>query len=398
MTHKRLWLFTTLLFPFVHTWDSILDQQKIKHFFQTAFRNNSIAQAYCFVGDDGYGSDAVALTLAALVNCSNPIVTFASANPCGTCKSCLSAAEMANPNIHFLFPLPAVKSSSETGASPITLLTEQQFEEVSSEIEKKKHDPYYTIAMSGSDTHLINTIRFIIRESSLSLQQEGKKCFIISRAHRLNTESANALLKTLEEPNPSTLFILTTSQPDFLPKTILSRTQVIHFEPIQQHSIHQYLVQRYHLDDKEAQLFSKISDGSITKAVSLFSDDIQQFRDLVIELLRTILRGGAYRNKTRGLLAELIEGKNKKQCITFLQLLLLWLRDAFTASVTNQVDTITNIDQLDTIQRFGNHYKNSNFSEAFRVIELAKRQIDGNGNIQLVLLTLCLQLRTYLKV
>lgn len=382
----------------MHTWESILDQHKIKHFFQTAFRNQSIAQAYCFVGDEGYGIDAVALTVATLVNCSNPIITQTSANPCGQCKSCLASSELSNPNIHYLFPLPAVKSTSETGASPITLLSEQQFEEVTNELEKKKQDPYYTISMSGSDTHLINTIRFIIRESSLSLQQEGKKCFIISRAHRLNTESANALLKTLEEPNSSTLFILTTSQPDFLPKTILSRTQVIHFEPIQQHSIQQYLVQRYQLEEKEALLFSKISDGSITKATSLFSEDIQQYRDLVVELLRTILRGGAYRNKTRGLLAELIEAKNKKQCITFLQLLLLWLRDAFTASVTNQTETITNIDQLETIQRFGTHYKAANFSEAFRAIELAKRQIDGNGNIQLVLLTLCLQLRTYLKV
>lgn len=382
----------------MYTWDSILDQQKIKHFFQTAFRNNSIAQAYCFVGDEGYGSDAVALTVATLVNCSSPILTQTTANPCGQCKSCLSAAELANPNIHFLFPLPAVKSTSETGASPITLLSEQQFEEVSSEIEKKKHDPYYTIAMSGSDTHLISTIRFIIRESSLSLQQDGKKCFIISRAHRLNTESANALLKTLEEPNSSTLFILTTSQPDFLPKTILSRTQVIHFEPIQQLSINTYLQHRYQLEEKDAQIFSKISDGSITKAVSLLSDDIQQYRDLVVELLRTILRGGAFRNKTRSLLAELIEGKNKKNCSTFLQLLLLWLRDAFTASVTEHIETITNIDQLATIQRFGKHYSNANFSDAFRAIEIAKRQIDGNGNIQLVLLTLCLQLRTYLKV
>jgi DNA polymerase-3 subunit delta' len=381
----------------VHTWDSILDQEKIKHFFQTAFKNKSIAQAYCFIGDDGYGKDAIALTLAALVNCSSPRITQTSADPCGVCKSCLAASEMANPNIHFLFPLPAVKATSDIGASPISLLTEQQFEEVSSELQKKKNDPYYEITMSGSDSHLINTIRFIIRESSLSLHNDGKKCFIISRAHRLNTESANALLKTLEEPNPNTVFILTTSQPDFLPKTILSRTQVIHFEPIKQESVQHYLMQRYQLSQENALLFSKISDGSISKALSLFSEDIQQYRELVVELLRTILRGGAYRNKTRALLSELIDSKNKKQTLTFLQLLLLWLRDAFTASVSISNSTIVNVDQMEAIQRFGTHYKSANFSAAFTAIERAKRQIEGNGNIQLVLLALCLKIRESIK-
>jgi len=382
---------------FKHTWNSILDQHKIKNFFQTTFKNNSIAQAYCFVGEDGVGKDAIALTVATLLNCSSPIVTATSAVPCGECKSCRSASELSNPNIHYLFPLPATKQSSDSGASPFSLLSEQQFEEVSSELEKKKNDPYYIISLSGSDSLLINTIRFIIRESSFSLHNEGKKCFIISRAHRLNSESANALLKTLEEPNLSTVFILTTSQPDFLPKTILSRTQILQFEPIKPTTIQSYLQNQYSISEENALLFSKISDGSVTKAVALFSEDIQFLRSAVVEILRTTLRGGAYRNKLRELLSEYIESKNKKQLLTLLQLLLLWLRDAYSYGVTTSNTSIVNIDQIDSIQKFGMYYKNANYSKAFSAIEKAKRQIEGNGNIQLVLISLFLQIRSFFR-
>ena len=77
----------------------------------------------------------------------------------------------------------------------------------------------------------VEQIRALGSDSVLTAQESGFRVFVIDPADAMNTAAANALLKTLEEPVPSTLLILVSSHPHRLPATIISRCQRVQFQP-----------------------------------------------------------------------------------------------------------------------------------------------------------------------
>jgi DNA polymerase-3 subunit delta' len=81
--------------------------------------------------------------------------------------------------------------------------------------------------------HLVEDVReSVIRASSLSPAEGGRRVFVIEEAEDLRDESQNALLKTLEEPAPFAHLILICSEPEQLSETILSRCAPVEFGPL----------------------------------------------------------------------------------------------------------------------------------------------------------------------
>jgi DNA polymerase-3 subunit delta' len=83
----------------------------------------------------------------------------------------------------------------------------------------------------GSKVIKIGQIRDLIARLGMTSQLGGYRVALISPAHRLNTEAANSLLKTLEEPGPRSLLLLLSDRPGMLPATIRSRCQTLSFAP-----------------------------------------------------------------------------------------------------------------------------------------------------------------------
>ncbi|HJS92370.1 MAG TPA: DNA polymerase III subunit delta' [Steroidobacteraceae bacterium] len=127
----------------------------------------------------GAGGDWLAGWVARMVLCSHP----AEEAPCGGCASCQRAAQGQHPDLTVVRPL-----------------------ESSTQIR-------------------IEQVRELGEELSLTSHQGGYKVAILSPADTMNRFSANALLKTLEEPPQGTLLVLVATQPSRLPATLLSRCQ-----------------------------------------------------------------------------------------------------------------------------------------------------------------------------
>jgi len=86
--------------------------------------------------------------------------------------------------------------------------------------------------------HLVEDVReLVIRASSLSPVEGGRRVFVIEEAEDLRDESQNALLKTLEEPAPFAHLILIASEPEQLSETILSRCATVEFGPLPQDAV-----------------------------------------------------------------------------------------------------------------------------------------------------------------
>lgn len=148
------------------------------------FINNRIPQGLIFCGDDFLGKRKMAFDFVEFLNCQMPDF---SKRPCGKCTSCSLIIKQKHPDIYFIEP------------------------------QKKEIQ--------------ISQVRNLQKQLLLKNQVSQFRCFIINQADSLNILAQNCFLKTLEEPQGKTVFILITSKPEMLLETIRSRCQIVKFYP-----------------------------------------------------------------------------------------------------------------------------------------------------------------------
>ena len=136
-------------------------------------------------------------------------------------------------------------------------------------IERGQHPDLHHYCPEGKlGLHSIQTMRDLSEEVHLPPYEAKWKVFIIHEAERMLSYSANALLKTFEEPPPRTLIILLSQSPKGLLPTIVSRCRTLRFQPVACQEIEEVLIQRG-LDTAQAQTIAQLSHGSIGRALHL---------------------------------------------------------------------------------------------------------------------------------
>mgnify|MGYP001005636207 CR=1 FL=1 len=375
------------------TLKKIIGQERVKSILTRAVAEKKVAQSYCFWGQEGVGKDAAALELAKLVNCKNPNVNGENIDSCGVCSSCKQISNFQHQNFKLIFSLPSGKAADTKSDDPYAKLSDEQIESIKEQMELKSKNPYYKMIIPNANQIKIASIREIKKSLSLTALTEGRRFVVISRAEEMTSEAANAFLKTLEEPHENITLILTTSRHDMLLPTILSRCQMIHFQPIPEDKLAQFLLNEYNLTEANAKIIASFSEGSYTKAVSFLDEDMQKIREEVVSLFRISLRKKSFRSDLAASIEKLGEIKDKKKIENFLSLLLLWLRDAYYLSKIQDYKNIVNVDQIETLNKFTANFANKNFAEACNSVEKAIHQIRRNVNFYLILFKLFIDLR-----
>jgi DNA polymerase-3 subunit delta' len=113
----------------------------------------------------------------------------------------------------------------------------------------------------------------VIPEAARSPFEGTHKVFIIEEAERMNPSAQNALLKTLEEPQPDTVFILLSGNEDELLETIWSRCRVVRLEPVAEARIVEML-EEDGVPDESALLAARLADGDFDRARDLAEDEV----------------------------------------------------------------------------------------------------------------------------
>ena len=233
------------------TFEEMIGQKPIVRTLQNAIKNNRVAQAYIFSGMRGVGKTTAARILAKALNCQQgPTPT-----PCNKCEFCLGINEDRSVDVL------EIDGASNRG-----------IDEVRSLREGVKYKPIHS--------------RY--------------KVIIIDEVHMLTREAFNALLKTLEEPPPHTVFIFATTEFHKVPATIVSRCQHFEFKKISQKEIIKHLIditqkEKIEVSSFGLNLIAEAADGSLRDAQSLldkavaFSGNIIRDDDLK-EVLGTISR------------------------------------------------------------------------------------------------------------
>ena len=367
-------------------WNSIIGQQRVTNAVRAVLASGRIPHAWLFTGPEGTGKDAVAIQVAKCIRCERLDETAA---PCNTCHGCRTTSDLQNSNVQFIFALPSGKGEDTRSHSPLLKLSDNEISLIQEELNRKAVNPYHNIAIPRAQQIKISSVRQIRRDVSMSTAEPGKRVVIVSEAHLMRDEAANAFLKTLEEPSGNTLLILTTSHRERLLPTIISRCQEIRFDLLSDSEIAEALIERQGADPTQAKLTSKLAGGSYSKAAELVDGDLNQDRHDVVAFLRGALKRSPVAAYTQ--IERVASGNDRSHIERVLDLLLLWLRDAFALRLTNREDIVVNQDQLSDIKSFNGKFGSAPLENMIRSVEESIDAIRRNAQPPLVLTVLAMK-------
>ena len=354
---------------------------------------NKLSNAYLFYGPEGCGKEWTALEFARILNCFNKENTT-----CHSCESCIKFKSLQHPNLFMTFPLPASKKENKKKDS-IGNLSQDNYEILLDSLNRKSDNPFYKINISGAQRILLSSIKDIKKNSFLKLEVSGKKVFTIFDAHLLSVgsgESANSLLKILEEPPENSLFILTTDFKNKLLPTILSRCQKYYFSDIDILNV-QLFLEKQGVDKEKAKEIATFSFGNIqfaSKLINIPNTSIFRKTQKFVEQIVVFKR-----DNWELFLKEfsMLAYRNPDEYNLNFQLAQAWFNHAMKIRSGYESQSLGFKKIENKIKEFNKNYPNANLFEINNLIEHTLGALKLNLDINLTLINFLMSMQTLLK-
>ena len=291
----------------------------------------SLPPSLIFAGPAGIGKRLVATATAQALNCLAPILGSdeIEIDGCGTCTACTRIARGVHPDVLIVEP-------GDTGSIKV--------EQVREIVDRAAYRPF-----------------------------EGRRrVVIVDEADALVAPAQNALLKTLEEPPPSSVFFLITPRPDALLATVQSRCPRLRFRPLDAHDVAAALVAGGAHTDAEAR---EVAQQVLAQAAA--SDDPRRRIEGAKDLLVKTGAGGA---------------SDREQLASHLRAMESLLRDVELLSTRADVRALANPDVQPALERLVRTYQGERGIRAFTAVDQALVALERNAGVKIVADWLVLQL------
>ena len=360
--------------------ENVIGQSRVKQILVSSLKRERLAHAYLFHGQPGVGKDAMAISMAMGLNCINKTI-----GGCGKCSSCSAILRHESPSFRMILPVPTKPKS----------MKEVKYLEIVRQKILQRIENLYMEVTYDSDTPTapvigIDQIRILKQEVMLKLAGGGYRVLLISHADKMTTEASNSLLKLLEEPPQGTIIFLTTSYPEKLPETIVSRCQAVRFDLLSDKEIKDGLITRWNVPEQKASFLARMAAGSLERALKLAGEDFENKRATAITFLKkslaedTLLRlEGA-----RDVLAQ----RDKAKIQETLRILEIWLHDIFHL-ISGFPERVVNFDQKEMLEDFKKECPSFDVGEGMKYVEQAIDLVEKNVYIPLIIHSLSIELR-----
>jgi DNA polymerase III subunit delta' len=328
---------------------SIIGQELSIRFLSTLLQKGLIPNALLFTGPKGVGKKMAAYAFAMAANClglnksqknisgQNIENGLFPTEPCGLCKHC------------------------------------RKFDSGS-------HPDFIRIDPEGQMTKIIQ-IRELRQILAMKPFEAKLRVVVISKAHTLNQEASNALLKVLEEPPYRTILILITPQISDLLSTIVSRCQHVRFHPIPINLLAAALKQDFGMDQKEAEFMAIMANGSFSKALALRNTDWIFRRNWIIKEIENM--DSLSIAVILALAEKIAKSKDKESINDLLEMMETWYRDLVIAKYCP--DKIINKDLMENIRAVSQGYHQNALLTRISAVQQAQKEIETNVNSRLIL-------------
>lgn len=321
-------------------------------FLQRALIEQQVRHAYLFTGVEHIGKTLLARRFAQALLCTGgPDPSVAPPAPCNACLSCRKVMHGNHPDLHI-----------------IARATDRQF-------------------------ITIEQIRALQNDAARKTLEGRRNIFIIEGAHQMNLQAANCFLKTLEEPEPDVVLLLTAPDAGLLLPTILSRIQQVSLHLMTSGQIRRALEQQWEVDSDEAALIAVLAAGRMGWAAQAAEND-----DLLSERkaqLETLIKLPSASTQQKFEIAQQFSGDGDK-ARAMLDLWLLWWRDIVLAA-NGSLDLTVNIDMRDMIKRHAAKFGPAEATRMVRAILATLESLDQNVNARTALEVLMLDIPALTK-
>lgn len=293
--------------------------------------NEKLAHAYIFVGPALSGKFETALEIAKMLNCES-----LGDSACGQCPQCIKIAAGNHPDVH-------VTAS----------------------------DPFESIK--------IEQVRDILGQIRLRAFMAKTKVFLVKNVEMLTSEAANALLKTLEEPTPSSLLILTTASFENVLDTIKSRCHWMFFAPESADIIKSFITKEYALTGPQAHCVAYFSQGCLGKAKDLLDHKF-------IERKNQLIDGFVFSANSDALIKEI--AAEKADTKEFLMIMISWVRDMILLKSSVMDERIIHQDRIKDLAKLKDAFDSVRLDQAYKQLIKAVDLVNENLNVKMTLLIL----------
>ena len=328
---------------------SLAGNQRVKDILRRMLTTGRVPGALMFAGEAGVGKKLFALEMAKMLNCRSPEGVEA----CDRCSSCVRISQSKFP----------------------------EYSEDKDNREKLIWSDHPDVALARPFNRLlrIGPMREIEREANFRPFESKARIFIVEEADKLNPQSSNALLKTLEEPPQTSHLILITSRPASLLPTIRSRCQMIRFSPLVPAEIEAHLLNSKQFSPTDARLLSRVARGSIGRALSTDLETYRPQREAMLEVLTALALTG---DRARLLRAseEMNDAKRKDEYEPRLDLLVTLIHDVWTLSLGAPDEQLVNEDLRPELSKIVSRVESRRAAHWLTQIETHRRGLEVNIN------------------
>ena len=326
----------------------LVGNEQVKHTLRRLIDADRVPNSLLFAGDEGVGKRQFALDLAKTFVCVKPTGKEA----CDACAACKRTG---------VFSLP----TSEKG---------DDYERVFF----SEHSDVGMVIPFKRNVR-VDAIRDLEREANFRPYEGRARIFIVDDADKMNDAAANALLKTLEEPAPTSHIFLITSRPDSLLPTIRSRCQTIRFAPVDGAEIEKYLIEQRDFEPDEAKLAARLSRGSIGRAGSINVKQFREQRERMLSVVRNAINTGDIASLLR-ISEELNDAKNKDRFEENLSILESLIHDVWSLKVSGDATRVVNTDLGDELAQLADNAGASDLALWIADIDTIRKNLAVNIN------------------
>jgi DNA polymerase-3 subunit delta' len=320
-------------------WAGIVGQPAAVTLLRRAIALDRPAHTYAFVGPSGVGRRLTAVAFAQALLCST--------HGCGACAVCRRVAAGQHPDCQVVQPTPP------------------------------KDNP------KGAPMIRIEQVRDLERTAALAPLEGSRKVFVLDEAERLTLPTAQALLKTLEEPPPRTHLVLILANPRALPPTVLSRCQRVRFRPLDAAETARLLEGRG-VPAAASPLLARLTEGRPGLALGTDLDALRARREAALALAA----------EPAARLGTALDGAtvDRATVTAYLELYWSWYRDALCLAAGGSAALLVHADQEPALRALAARTSAAALATALGRVKAAWVALETNVNPRLALETALLGL------